>query len=52
LGVTGKRVRHAFPAISPSPAFRAALKEVISNQLTASSEGKARGPGKAQPLPK
>lgn len=29
LGVTGQRLRRALPPVSPSPAVRAALREVI-----------------------
>lgn len=32
LGVTGKRVRRALPAVSPPLAFRAALKAAICGQ--------------------
>ncbi|MGH2587316.1 MAG: hypothetical protein ACRDJE_20565 [Dehalococcoidia bacterium] len=37
LGVTGKRVRRALPAISPPPTFRTALKQAVSYQLSAVS---------------
>jgi hypothetical protein len=36
LGVTGKQVRRALPVISPTPAFRAALGEMLAGRHQAS----------------
>jgi len=47
LGVTGKRLRRALPLVSPAPAFRAALKQMLdagdpgSTPLTGAGTGSA-----------
>lgn len=39
LGVTGKRLRQALPAVPPSASFREQLKRAIGSQLLALDAG-------------
>jgi hypothetical protein len=48
LGVTGKRVRRALPAVAPPPAFRAELGRRINQRLLEAAPVQAM-PGASNP---
>jgi hypothetical protein len=51
LGLTGRRVRKALPAIAPPSAFRERLRSAITDQWSATAHAAAAYPAAGAPPP-